>query len=260
MSSKRNVQGLILAAGYGKRLKPLTNELPKAMIEINGTPLIINALNQIYEAGIKEVIIVVGHMKSKIINKIGSDYKGINIIYIENPYYLLTNNIYSLYLTKNYIKSDVVLIECDLFYSENLINKIIEKDNEDADCNIMVSSYDKDAMDGTVVQVDAQNNVIKLFTKSQQTGNFNYKNTLKTVNIYKFKKDYILKKLLPAIECYISSYDANCYYEFVLGSLIYYNNDKIKVIKVDKSEWAEIDDIEDLRKAKLQFRSNTSNF
>lgn len=244
------MQAIILAAGFGNRLRPITENIPKPLVEINGTPLLLNTLNLLSKYTINEVIIVVGHMKEKIIEKVGHKYKNMSIVYVENPIYDKTNNVYSMYLTKNYINDDVIMLEGDLFFNQNLLDVVMQGQ---ADCNILVSPYDKTIMDGTVVRVDSENNVKALITKRDQEEGFDYANTMKTVNVYTFKKNFMVDKFFPAIELYIKTQDTNSYYELVLGSLIYYQNSNIKAIPIEATEWCEIDDLEDLKRAQIHF-------
>ena len=108
------MKALILAAGYGKRLRPITNEIPKCMVEVGGVPLLINALNNLVEIGISEVGIVVGHKAEYIKEKIGNSYKNTRISYFENEKFLETNNIYSLYMASEFCNDEILLLEADL--------------------------------------------------------------------------------------------------------------------------------------------------
>ncbi len=237
------MQAIILAAGMGTRLKDKTMNIPKALLPVNGIPLIINSLNILSIKNISEVIIVVGYLKEKIKETIGNEYKGMKITYVENDIYDKTNNIYSLYLTKNYVKEDFLLLECDLYFPNKLIDYIINLNN---DCSILVSKYNFKTMNGTVIIFDKDYNVTELFVKSKQNNGFSYDDKYKTVNIYKFKKEFFLKKYIPQIKTYMDVESLNSYYELVLGALIYYNNDNIKAIVVDENLWREIDDENDL--------------
>lgn len=243
------MQAIILAAGFGKRLSPLTDNCPKSLVEINGKPLIMNALDILAECGIERTVIVVGHLKEKIIEAVGYSYKGMSISYVENTIYDKTNNVYSFYLTKDYISDDALLLECDLYYREELIRKLLECGGE---CDIMVSPYDAKTMDGTVVFADEEGKARSLVVKRFQGADFDFSDALKTVNIYKFTKDFLKNKFYPAIETYVRTQDLDNYYEFVLGSLVYYGND-IRVLKVDESEWAEVDSLSDLKAAEKKF-------
>jgi choline kinase len=247
------MQALILAAGFGKRLQPITNRIPKSLVEINGTPLLINALNCLSSRNITEVLIVVGDKKEQIIDKIGHQYKEMKITYIENPLYRKTNNVYSFWLAKNYIHDDLLMLECDLFYTNTLIDKMINESI--ASCNILVSKYNPVTMDGTIVKTNSNNNICSLTIKRNQTADFDYSDKSKTVNVYFFRKLFITEKFLPIIETYIKTQSVNSYYELVLGSLIYWGNDDIRAIYIDESEWCEIDDVKDLERATLLFKA-----
>lgn len=91
------MKALILAAGFGKRLQPITNSMPKSMIKVNNVSLLENALNNLVDIGISEIGIVVGHMAEYIKIQIGDGWKGIPVRYFENKRYLETNNVVSLY-------------------------------------------------------------------------------------------------------------------------------------------------------------------
>lgn len=245
------MQALILAAGYGKRLRPLTDRTHKSLVEVNGVPLLINALNCLSERSIDEVLLVVGDKKELVISVIGHQYKGMKITYIENPVYKKTNNVYSLWLAKNYIHDDLIMLECDLFYNRTLIDAILQGD---AGCNILVSPFDSQTMDGTVVHVNSDMSVDSLIIGRDQKVDMNYTNMYKTVNIYTYTKDFVSSSLMPVIDIYVRTQNTNSYYELVLGALIYWGNDIIKAVIVDASEWCEIDDLEDLKRAEKKFQ------
>ena len=230
----------------------MTDEKPKSLVEINGKPLIVNALDILDACGVERTVIVVGHMREKIIEAVGYRHGKMSISYVENTIYEKTNNVYSFYLTKDYINQDTLLLECDLFYREELIRKIAACSGE---CDIMVSPYDAETMDGTVVFADKNDKATSLVVKRFQGEDFDYTNALKTVNIYKFTKDFLVNKFYPAVETYIKTQDLDNYYEFVLGSLVYYGND-IRVLRVSPDEWAEVDSLADLEAAEKKFAEN----
>lgn len=244
------MQAIILAAGFGQRLAPITEDIPKALIEVNNKPLLENALDHLSKFNIDEVIIVVGHLREKIMERIGARYKGMRITYVDNPLHRETNNVYSFYLAKNYIKDDVIMLECDLFFDRLLIERVV---NSQADCNILVSPFNKETMDGTVILTEGDKAKALIIKKHQQK-DFDYSGYMKTVNVYKFRKDFILNHLMPAVSTYVKHESVNSYYELVLGSLIYYGNSDIRVVVTEEDTWAEIDDVEDLKRAEEKFK------
>lgn len=244
------MQGLILAAGMGTRLKSYTKNKPKILMEVQGICLLTNALDQLVRKCVTETIIVVGYKKELVIEKIGFGYHGMKITYVENTLYETTNNIYSFYLAQNYIHDDVIMLEGDLLYNYEIIDKVCDMD---AECTILVSKFNPDTMNGTVILADEDGRARSLVLKDMQDKTFDYSNAWKTVNIYKMKRDFIKCHLFPAIELYIKTEDSDSYYEKVLGSLIYYNKHDIWLAKVKEEEWFEIDDETDLNYAVNNF-------
>ena len=249
------MQALILAAGFGRRLQPITNKIPKSLVEVNGIPLLVNALDCLSGRDISETLIVVGDKKEQIIERIGFRYREMKITYIENSVYETTNNVYSFWLARNYINDDVIMLECDLIYNRSLIDRFLLESK--ASCNILVSKYNPQTMDGTVVEVDENNHVRSLIIKRDQKETMEYANMAKTVNIYCFKKHFIVDKFLPLIEVYVKAQSVNSYYELVLGGLVYYGNSDFSAVFADADEWFEIDDMEDLNRANTYFQKNS---
>ncbi len=244
------MKGLILAAGFGKRLQPLTNKIPKSMVEINGEPLLVHTLNILSGCGIKEIGIVVGHLADYIKERIGYSWNGVQIKYFENEEYETTNNVFSMYKAMSFFDDDVILSECDIYYKRDLIEKVVADDSE---CSIVVSPFNPDTMDGTVIRV-FKNKAIELILGKWQGADFNYADCQKTVNVYKFSKGFIQEKFAPLLKWYVEKMGKNSYYEKILGSLIYYKECNINVVSVPETAWCEIDNLEDLEKARNYFK------
>ena len=242
------MKALILAAGYGKRLRPITETMPKSMVEVNETPLLINALDNLADLGIAEVGIVVGHMANFIKNTIGNFYKGIAISYYENERYLVTNNVFSLYQALDFCDDDMLMIECDIYYHKELLMPLISKVG---DCLILASPFNQQTMDGTVIRIK-EDVVEELVLGAWQNEDFNYANTLKTVNIYKFTRKFALK-FRALIKWYVENMGENSYYEKILRSMIYYRECDFRVVTVPEEMWCEIDNMDDLVRARRQF-------
>ena len=242
------MKALILAAGYGKRLRPITETIPKSMVEVNGTPLLINALNNLADLGIMEVGIVVGHMSGFIKETIGDFYKNIAISYYENEKYLETNNVFSLYKALDFCNDDMLMLECDIYYHKEMLIPLL---GGKGDCLILVSPFNPKTMDGTVVRAK-EDIAEELILGAWQNEGFNYTDSLKTVNIYSFTKKFVLK-FGALIRWYVEHMGKSSYYEKVLGSMIYYRDFDFRVVSVPEEMWCEIDDIDDLLRARKRF-------
>jgi histidinol-phosphate/aromatic aminotransferase/cobyric acid decarboxylase-like protein/choline kinase len=243
------MQVIILAAGMGKRLGTLTQNNTKAMIEINGTSLISRLLNQLSSKELERIIIVTGYEGEKLKQHISLNHSNLNIQYIDNPVYHQTNNIYSLWLTRDlFQEDDTLLFESDLIFDDVIIDKLLESPYQDA---AVVAKY-QSWMDGTMVQLDTNDFIINFIPKKA----FDYKNTdfyYKTVNIYKFGKSFIQSTYLPFLEAYIKANGNNEYYEQVLRVITFFDNFKLKAISLQNEKWYEIDDIQDLDIAQTLF-------
>ena len=125
------MKAIILAAGMGTRIRPLSNNIPKSFIEIGGTPLIIKSLNNLNKIGIKEVIIVIGYMDDYFINQLGTKFKGIKIKYILNKDYSNTGSMYSLSQTEGIIDDDILLLESDLLYELRALKALMDSPESD---------------------------------------------------------------------------------------------------------------------------------
>jgi len=248
------MQAVILLAGYGKRLRPITDRIPKALVEVDGTPLLLNALNHLGGRDITEVILVVGDKWQQVQALVGDTYAGMKITYVVNERFLETNNVCSFLLAAPFLHDDVLLLECDLFYRRDLLDTLLDK-GRDADCAILVSPYDAARMDGTVVTAGPDARVRSLTVKRSQGPGFDYSNALKTVNIYRFSRTFICDRLMPMVDAFVRTQGENSYYELVIGALVYFQLDDIRAVTVPADMWAEIDDLDDLEAARRQFRN-----
>ena len=244
------MKALILAAGYGNRLRPITDEIPKPMVVVNGTPLLVNALNNLADLGsISEIGIVVGHMADYIKNNIGNEWNGIPIRYFENSRFLETNTVVSLFQALDFFgDDDVLMLESDIYYHKEML-EVLQKGQ--GECTILVSPFNSETMDGTVIRVDGDKAVELILGRWQGEG-FDYSDTRKTVNMYRMTKEFTLK-YAPLIRWYVENMGEGSYYEKVLGSLMYLRECDIRVAEVPEDMWREVDDVQDLERARAHF-------
>ncbi|CAK7004575.1 MAG: Histidinol-phosphate aminotransferase [Parabacteroides sp.] len=243
------MQVVILAAGMGKRLGTLTVNNTKCMVRVNGVTLIERLLSQLNHFDLTRIVIVIGYKGVELkahLSQIKSTT--IPIEYVYNDIYDKTNNIYSLSLAEEYLKEDdTILIESDLIFSDNLLSLIIN----DSHPNLALVAKYETWMDGTMVKIDDNNNILNFISKKE----FNYKETdlyYKTVNIYKLSREFLLKHYLPFLDAYTKSLGNNEYYEQVLRVITFLDKCDLKALPI-KDKWYEIDDIQDLDIAEAIF-------
>lgn len=243
------MQAVVLAAGMGKRLGDLTRNNTKCMVKVNGITLIDRLLTQLSKLNIKRVVIVIGYEGNKLKDYIGNHYKGLPIEYVENSIYDKTNNIYSLSLAKEQLQQDdTLLIESDLIFDDELFQMIID----DPYPNLALVDKYETWMDGTMVRLDDENNIINFVPKKA----FKYSDTefyYKTVNIYKFSRNFSETNYIPFLEAYTKALGNNEYYEQVLRVITLLDKSDLKALPLSGQKWYEIDDIQDLDIAETLF-------
>lgn len=237
----------------GRRLGDLTKDNTKCMVKVNGVALIDRLLGQLSALELNRVVIVVGYEGDKLIAHIGDRYAGrLNIEYIVNPIYDRTNNIYSLALTKDKLQEDdTLLIESDLIFDDKMFSLILGNPYPNL---ALVAKY-QTWMDGTMVRIDEDNNVINFITKSA----FKYSDVdyyYKTVNIYKFSREFLVQKYIPFLDAYCAALGNNEYYEQVLRVICMLDNSELKALPISGEKWYEIDDVQDLDIAEALFASD----
>lgn len=236
------MQAIILAAGMGKRLGEYTHDNTKCMLEVNGVRLIDRALDALESVGVSRIVLVVGYKGQNVKDYVGYEYRGIPIEYVENPIYDKTNNIYSLFLAKDYLLAeDSLLLESDIIFESSIIEKLV---NNPYPSLALVDKFES-WMDGTVVKIDENGRIIRLIDKTR----FNFDDIAdyyKTVNIYKFSKEFSSKYYVPFLIAYSTALGDNEYYEQVLRIILHLQDAPLKALPLAGEMWYEIDDVQDL--------------
>lgn len=120
------MQAIILAAGLSKRLRPLTDTTPKCLLKVGGKTILERTINNILNNDIKEFVMVTGYRENMIKEFISGKYPDLNITYLTNGDYENNNNSYSLWMTKDYIKGDCLLLDSDILFDYRIISSLLE--------------------------------------------------------------------------------------------------------------------------------------
>ena len=212
------------------------------MLEVNGIKLIDRALACLHDINVSRVVLVVGYKGQNVKDYVGVEYHGTPIVYVDNPVYDKTNNIYSLYLAKDYLlDDDTILLESDLIYEPAVVKRLLEDDSP----NIALVDKYESWMDGTVVTIDDENRITQFIDKNHFRFN-DIKRYFKTVNIYKFSKQFSSQYYVPFLTAYCTALGNNEYYEQVLRVILHLHDAPLKALPLSGEVWYEIDDVQDL--------------
>ena len=252
------MQAIILAAGMGKRLGEYTKNNTKCMVEVNGVKLIDRVISQLAKLHLNRLVLVVGYEGHKLKDYIGHRYDDIlKIEFVDNPVYDKTNNIYSLALAKKQLcEDDTLLLESDLIFEDSMLKMLIDNPYPNL---ALVAKYES-WMDGTVVKINEFNEIVNFVPKEA----FDWSEAdkyYKTVNIYKFSKEFSQNVYVPFLEAFTKVMGNNQYYEQVLRVITHLHQSNLRALPIRPDQkWYEIDDVQDLDIASTIFSSGETKY
>lgn len=238
-------EAIILAAGKGTRLAPLTKDIPKCLVKVNNKTILENTLNILNENGIEKVTIVTGYLEDKIRETIGQRYLNMDINYIYNKKYEITNNIYSLYLALKIQKNSTWIFESDVYLDKGILSNT----NYNG-ITWYVDSKVKN-IDGSYIKYDKSNNNLVVEHDIIRNLDLIYNDHCKSIGILHVDKN-IIESFINWIEQDITLFGCDIYYDLVL----YHNLNKNSIYAKDilGKKWFEIDSIKDLSIAREIFQ------
>ncbi|HUM83793.1 MAG TPA: aminotransferase class I/II-fold pyridoxal phosphate-dependent enzyme [Lachnospiraceae bacterium] len=246
------MQAIILAAGMGKRLQELTKNNTKCMVKVNGVTLIDRMLHQIQNQQVSRIVIVVGYEGQKLIDYIKTLDIKTPVEYVWNRIYDKTNNIYSLALASEWLsKEDTLLFESDSIFEDSVLDVLIKDPRPTL---ALVDKYES-WMDGTCLKL-AEDDSIEAVVPGKKFRFDEIEDYYKTVNIYKFSREFSTSYYIPFLSAYEKALGENEYYEQVLRVITMLDKPVIKAKRLEGQKWYEIDNIQDLDIAESIFTPN----
>lgn len=243
------MQSIILAAGLGSRLGELTKECTKCMVKINGITLIERMLRQLDRYGMDRIIIVTGYKGDILKDYVQNLRINTPVVFVDNSDYRHTNNIYSLWLTREFLEEmDSLVLESDMIFEDRVIEKMLAIDNG---CGTFVARP-RPWMDGSIVKLDKDNNIV-YFVDDEEVKRIDPSYYHKIVSIYKFKKLYVSEKYMTYLNEYVKKNKDNNLYESLLKVIDLDVEKKIPAEILDEEQWYEINDIQDMDIAESMF-------
>ncbi|MER8670820.1 phosphocholine cytidylyltransferase family protein [Mesorhizobium sp. M0644] len=245
-------RAVILAAGVGSRLRPYTDAVPKPLVEVNGIPMLHNALHQLSELGICEATIVVGYRKKAIEQSCGRRFEEVGIEYVHNPIFDRTGSAYSLWLARNtMLAGDTVFLEGDVFFEREVLERTLRTVSA-TKRNVAAVAAFTEAMSGSAVELAADHSV-STFVMNQTPAQAQARSLFKTINLTHFSAAALHEQLVPALHLAVENGHRTAYVEQILAPLV--ENGELQLSAADCSDtrWFEIDSKVDLRLAEEIF-------
>jgi len=232
------MKAIILAAGVGKRLQPLTDRIPKCLIEVNGRTILDRYFENLAALGIREAVIVVGHLKEQIFEAVGRERHGVSVSYLDNERYN-EGNIYTVYLASREFNDDILMMDADVIFHPALLRRLVESTSQN--CYLMDEGFIEDmgeeckvaALNGRVV---ANNRVV---TKE-------YDRIGEGLGFLKLCRE-TAAVLRDILEGFISTGQTEKEYEDALEVML--EREIVGFEPVGDLPWTEIDFFEDIEKA-----------
>ncbi|MDL2214661.1 phosphocholine cytidylyltransferase family protein [Dysgonomonas sp. OttesenSCG-928-M03] len=126
------MKAVILAAGIASRLRPLTNNTPKCLLKVGSKCLLERTIDALIDNNFEEFIIVTGYLKEMIEDFVSTAYPNLKVEFIHNEKYASTNNIYSLWMTKDAVKNgNMMLLDSDILFDSHIITALLNSPHDD---------------------------------------------------------------------------------------------------------------------------------
>ena len=239
-------KAVVLAAGVGSRLRPLTEETPKCLTEVGGRPMLEQTLGIFARNGIEETVVVVGHLGQVVIDRIGSTHGNMRVSYLWNEVYDRTNSMYSAWLAREHLEQGAILIEGDTVFEEELISLVLREPSERA---YWVVDRFTPEHDGCMSTADEDGRITHLEIVKRKLAE--YKDN--------FYKSTGVLKLTPAYGRLFSGWldeevrkgNVQVYYDLVIADHL--EDAPIYICDFTGGTWVEIDTAEDLERANYLF-------
>ncbi len=233
---------LLLAAGAGARLQPLTDNCPKCLTEVRGVPILGRLVSCLIAQGFSRLVVVVGYRDEQIRDYLESYTTGLTIDFVDCREYATTNNIYSLWLAREHIREPFVLIESDLVFDSHLLGLMRVRDR------IAVARFQTPLL-GTTVSINEFGRVLSFHVGADPgTPELGHK----TVNVYSLSRA-TWKEVGRRLDQRIAAGRVHDYYEVVFAEMVAEGLLKLQSVHFDEGRWCEIDTLEDLRVAQQLF-------
>lgn len=236
-------KAIILVAGYEEKLSPYTDLMHQCMFKVGSKTVLEKLLSNLNVCGLEEAVLVVGHKADVIKEKIGNKFENLKIKYVENENYASTNVIYSLFLAKDEINQDFLLIDGDMITELDFVSALVNDENE----NVMAVDFSNQNKENIVVAKILNNKITEIGKHVKKLDDENFARFL---GLSKFSADFG-NKLKNVITHFVENNEVKNIYEDAINELL--EEEKVTVFNSRKYNWFEIDTLSEFEKAKKIF-------
>jgi choline kinase len=242
------MQAIILAAGISKRLRPLTDSIPKCLLKVGGKTILEMTINNVLKNGIDNFVMVTGYRENMIKDFITKKYPDLSIKYLTNPDYENNNNSYSLWMAKTHINNDCILLDSDIIFDYRIISKLLASEHHNC---LAVNCNHKLGEEEIKVIVDSTNKILHIGKTPNPA-----KSIGESIGIERFSHDFFIKLGQVLDRKILKEHNVNEFYEVSFQELIDGGNG---IFAVDVSEYRsmEIDTPADFERAASEIREIT---
>ena len=247
--TKTQMKAIILAAGVGSRIRPLTDNCPKSLLKIGGKTILEMMLSHIQDCGISDIVFVLGYLQEQIKDYVSTNFPDLNAHFITNEKYSETNTGFSLMLAMESIKgSNFVKFDADVVFDKKILKKLIECEHENCLCIDKNINLDEEEIK---VIIDKQNRVVKA------SKTVNPKEAVgESIGIEKISAE-TAKLLLAELKAMMADEQNHQeYYEAAYERLIE-KNVPFNTLDITGLKWTEIDTKEDFTIAEKIFNNKS---
>jgi NDP-sugar pyrophosphorylase family protein len=238
---------LLLAAGLGSRLAPMTDALPKCLVSVGGVPILERLARALDTHGFERLVIVTGYKAEAIRGYLGERFGSIAVEYIVSPLFETTNNIYSLWLARYLIDEPFLLVESDVVFDEQLLAPLLQTDR-------IAVSRQLPWMSGTTVTLDGDGNVSAFYP--QPPGVYGQHCTdlghFMALNMYSLARE-TWGAVCERLDHHVAAGQTGSFYESVFEEMTAAGDMSLAAVIFPAARWYEVDTPADLDAAQLVF-------
>lgn len=234
------MKAILLAAGIGSRLHPLTQNKPKTLVKVNGVPILKRAVEALLKNGIRDIVICCGCGADQLVEYCSRTFPGTPISFVHNERYAATNNMYSLFLARGHLTDDTLILNGDVVFEEGIAAALRDKPGNWV--AVEKGRYREESMKVTV----REGHIRSISKKIPPEAAYGC-----SLDIYKFGKESLPALVREMEKIIVGGKDLNQWTEVMLDRLFQTDELAARPLDINPARWYEIDDLADLSLAEI---------